>query len=323
MCDSLIRRFRGSLLLAAAVVLGASAAGLAQGQAPVQAPPPPGGTSGVPENSITRVSDHVSAIVGNPNIAIVVGDHATLVVDTGLGAKSGAIVVKEAMKISKSPKLLLTTTHYHPEHATGASAFPETTVFMIPNVQQQEMNNHGQEFIDFFRTNSANNRELLKDVRLRAPDVLFDREITLDLGGVHARIFWLGPAHTQGDTLIFVQEDAVLIPGDIVQNKMMPSLFNDDASAKSWLEILDTLAPLNPRQIVPDHGRLGDGSLIASEKAFLQDFVNHVLALKKVGTSIDDATKQLIVDFKAKYPDWTGLDGGIPRGAKRIYAEYQ
>ena len=38
---------------------------------------------------------------------------------------------------------------------------------------------------------------------------------------------------------------------------------------------------------------------------------------------MDDATKKLIGDFKAKYPDWTGLDVGIPRGVKRIYAEYQ
>ena len=321
MNDSLIRQCLAGAAVLAVATLGVPGAALSQ--APAQAPVVPGGTSGVPENSITKVSDHVSAIVGNPNIAIVVGDHATLVVDTGMGAKSGAIVVKEAMKISKSPKLLLTTTHYHPEHATGASAFPDTTVFMIPNVQQEEMNKDGLAFVDFFRANSANNRELLKDVKFRAPDILFDREITLDLGGVHARIFYLGPAHTQGDTLIFVQEDAVLIPGDIVQNKMMPSLFNEHASAKGWLEILDKLAPLNPKQIVPDHGKLGDGSLIASEKAFLQDFVNRVLALKKVGTSMDDATKQLVGDFKAKYPDWTGLDGGIPRGVKRIYAEYQ
>ena len=44
----------------------------------------------LPENSITRVSEHVYAIVGFPNIGIVVGDRATLVVDTGLGARNGA-----------------------------------------------------------------------------------------------------------------------------------------------------------------------------------------------------------------------------------------
>ena len=33
----------------------------------------------------TKISDHVWAIMGFPNVAIVIGDRATLVVDTGLG----------------------------------------------------------------------------------------------------------------------------------------------------------------------------------------------------------------------------------------------
>ena len=40
----------------------------------------------VGENT-TKISDHVWAIMGFPNIAIVVGSRATLVVDTGMGPK--------------------------------------------------------------------------------------------------------------------------------------------------------------------------------------------------------------------------------------------
>ena len=319
MSDLLGRRFRAGALLLTAAVLRFSMTGLAQ----TPAPPAPPITLAVPENSITKISDHVSAIVGNPNIAIVVGQRATLVVDTGMGPRTGAVVVKEALKLARSPKLFLTTTHYHPEHATGAESFPENTVFVIPAIQQQEMNRRGQEFIDMFRANSATNKVLLADLKLRAPDVLFDRETTLDLGGVHARLMLLGPAHTQGDEIIFVEEDGVLIPGDLVQNKLMPSLFNEDASAIGWLAALDKMATLNVRQVVPDHGKLGDGSLVAGEKAFLSEFQRRVLELKRAGTSQDEASKTLIAEFKAKYPDWTGFDGGIPRGVKRIYAESQ
>src|SRR5580700_7664547 len=78
----------------------------------------------LPENQVTRVSDHVYAIMGFPNVAIVVGDKATLVVDTGLGPRNGATVARAAAKLSKGPKLFLTTTHYHLEHATGEPGFP-------------------------------------------------------------------------------------------------------------------------------------------------------------------------------------------------------
>ena len=47
---------------------------------------------GVPENAVMRVSDHVYAIIGFPNIAYVVGTRAILVVDTA--ETSGAVVGK-------------------------------------------------------------------------------------------------------------------------------------------------------------------------------------------------------------------------------------
>jgi len=66
----------------------------------------------VSENT-TRISDHVWAIMGFPNIAIVVGSHATLVVDTGLGPKNGATAARVAAKLAaNNPKLFLTTTHF-------------------------------------------------------------------------------------------------------------------------------------------------------------------------------------------------------------------
>src|SRR5579863_5407721 len=165
---------------------------------PPQAPP----SLMLPANQVTRVSDHVWAIMGFPNIGIVVGNRATLVVDTGLGPRNGAIVVKQAEKLSKAPILYLTTTHFHPEHAMGEQAFPPRTVIIRAAVQQDEMNKHAQEFMDLFRSFSPQAKELLVDVKLRPPDITFDKEIKLDLGGVNARLFWWGPAHTQGDEMI-------------------------------------------------------------------------------------------------------------------------
>ena len=59
--------------------------------APVQTQPLVG-------ESTTKVSDHVWAIMGFPNIAIIVGSRATLVVDTGLGPRNGATVARVAGK---------------------------------------------------------------------------------------------------------------------------------------------------------------------------------------------------------------------------------
>jgi glyoxylase-like metal-dependent hydrolase (beta-lactamase superfamily II) len=276
----------------------------------------------LPENSLTRVSEHVYAIVGFPNIGIVVGDRATLVVDTGLGARNGAIVMKQAEKLGKSPILYLTTTHFHPEHAMGEQAFPARTVIIRPAVQQDEMNKHATEMMDLFRGFSAQSKELLQDVKLRPPDIAFDKEVRLDLGGVATRLFWWGPAHTMGDELIFVEGDSVLIPGDIVQDKIVPNLPSADASVKNWLAILDRLEPLQPRFVLPDHGALGDGSLIAKERAFLLELQNRSLELKRQGKSADEAATMVTSEFKKKYSDWQSM-GPVANVVKRVYAENQ
>ena len=278
---------------------------------------------GVPENSVTKVSDHVSAIIGFPNIGIIVGSRATLVVDTGMGRQNGAVVVKEAAKLAKGPMLYLTTTHFHPEHAGGEQAFPEHTVLIRPAVQQAEMEKRGMEFVNMFSSRSEVNRKLLEGVTFRQPDIMFDHELKLDLGGgVSARLLWLGPAHTQGDELIFVEPDSVLVPGDIVQSKLVPNMPSPEASPKSWLAILDKLEALHPRYIVPDHGALGDGSLIAGERALISEIQRRSLELKRQGVSKEDAGKQVAAELKAKYPDLGGVNS-IPNAVSHVYAEAQ
>src|ERR1039458_3752694 len=87
----------------------------------------------------TKVSGHVWAIMGFPNVAIVIGERATLVVDTGLGPRNGATIARVAAKLSGNRKLFLTTTHFHPEHAAGEAGFPPNTILIRNAVQQKEM----------------------------------------------------------------------------------------------------------------------------------------------------------------------------------------
>src|SRR3954452_4908374 len=92
-----------------------------------------------------KVSDHVWAIMGWPNIAIVVGTRAVLVVDTGLGTRNGATIARVVSKIAPgNQKLFLTTTHFHPEHAAGEAGFPAGTILIRNAVQQREMQASGK-----------------------------------------------------------------------------------------------------------------------------------------------------------------------------------
>lgn len=296
-------------LLLALVVL----AGLNGRNACAQNSQPPLG-----ENT-TKISDHVWAIMGFPNVAIVVGARATLVVDTGLGPRNGATVARVAAKLAENRILFLTTTHFHPEHASGDGGFPPDTILIRDAAQQQEMERHGMEMVQMFSSRSAQNKELLADVKLRSPDVVFDTEAAIHLGGVTARLLWFGGAHTKGDELIFVEPDGTLVSGDVVQNKVVPNIFGDGGTPSSWIAVLDRISALPVEHVLPDHSAPGDGSLVAKERAFIDDLRTRARALKQQGVTADDAGKQLSVEFKTKYPDWPNMN--VSGFVRSIYTE--
>ena len=267
----------------------------------------------------TKVSEHVWEITGFPNIAIVVGSHATLVVDTGMGPKNGATVARVAARLApQNSRLYLTTTHYHTEHVTGESGFPPGTIVIRDAVQQQELEKDGQVINDLFRGMSAQNKDLLAGVVPRPPDVLFDSEATVDPGdGANPRLLWLGGAHTRGDELNLVQPDQTLISGDVVQNKTMPNIFGKDGTPTEWLATLDKVALLNVAHVLPDHSAPGDGSLVATERDLLGAIRTQALTLKRQGISADAAGKEVSATLKKEHPDWP--DTNVSTFVKSVY----
>jgi glyoxylase-like metal-dependent hydrolase (beta-lactamase superfamily II) len=267
-----------------------------------------------------KVSDHVWAIMGWPNIAVVVGSRAVLVVDTGLGPRNGATIARVVRKLAPGNRpLYLTTTHFHPEHAAGEAGFPAGTILIRNAVQEKEMELHGKEMVDLFAGRSPEFKDLLANATLRAADVTFENEARLDLGGVTARLICFGGAHTKGDELTFVEPDRTLVSGDVVQNKVVPNIFREGGTPSSWLAVLDQVIALNALHVLPDHSAPGDGSMVALEKRFIADLRNSALELKKKGVTADAAGVQLGNEFKTKYPDWPSMN--VAGFVRSIYAE--
>jgi glyoxylase-like metal-dependent hydrolase (beta-lactamase superfamily II) len=266
-----------------------------------------------------KISEHVWGVYGFPNIGIVIGNKSVLVVDTGLGPRNGAAVATMAQRLARGKKLYLTTTHFHPEHAAGDDGFPKNTILIRDRVQQQEMDLHGQEIIKLFAGRNETQRQLLADVALRKPDVLFDRQYELDLGDVVAHLLWFGGGHTKGDELVFVDPDKTLISGDIVQNKVVPFIAGDGGTPASWIEVLKKTEALHAEHVLPDHSPASDGSLVALELRFISDLRTRALQLKGEGVSAAEAGDRLTAEFKQRYSDWaiTSVSGFV----NSVYAE--
>jgi glyoxylase-like metal-dependent hydrolase (beta-lactamase superfamily II) len=271
----------------------------------------------IKENATVKVSEHVYVIPdgnvgGVPNVGIIVGSRAVLVVDTGLGPRNGETVLREMKKLSNAADIYLVGTHFHSEHILGESAFPASAKVIRARAQQRDIEEFGVQ--PNFATRSEANAELMKDAKFRPADELFDSEKSLDLGGVRVKLLWYGRTHTNGDTLIFVEGDRVLFAGDVLMNRRFVA-FNANASVQAWIDSIDKVEPLRPTRIVPAHGEMGDESLIEMNRGYLKALQTRVAELKRDGKTVDQVAETVTAEFRAKYPNWTGSATAAARGA--------
>jgi len=271
----------------------------------------------VRENATEKITEHVYVIPDNnvgmvPNIGIIVGTRGTFVVDTGLGNRNGQTVTREIQKVSKTPELYLATTHFHPEHDLGANGFPTHTKMIRSQDQQKEIAEQGLATADRFRGFSPANAELLQGAEFRKADVSFDREHTVDLGGVRVRVLAMGYNHTRGDTAFFVEPDGVLFSGDVVMTAL-PNVGN--STVRQWLASMSVFEKLQPKRIVPSHGPMGDAGLVATYKTLLTTVSARAGELKKQGKTLEEATAAITAELQAKYPNGGARLTGTIRAA--------
>jgi glyoxylase-like metal-dependent hydrolase (beta-lactamase superfamily II) len=280
----------------------------------------------VRENATVKVAAHTYAIPDNnvglvPNVGIVTGSRGTLVIDPGLGRRNGETVLKEAVKVSRSNVLYIASTHFHPEHTTGYVAFPASAKYIDSTVQEAEFEQNGMQMVRTFANRSAVTADLLKDAARRPADITFDRDYTLDLGDVHVRFVVVGPTHTRGDTGLFVVEDGVLFAGDVVMNQSFLAA-GDATSMRAWLRAFDTFEAMHPTTIVPSHGAIGAGDLIAANRAVMETIRARAVALKAQGKSADETAAAVQAELTAAHPGWPRANG-IAAAARAAYTEAQ
>jgi cyclase len=195
--------------------------------------------------------------------------------------------------------------HFHPEHTTGEIAFPAGARILRAAAQQRDVEEMGMQWVQNFAGRSPVIAGVLEGfTAFRPPAEIFEREKVLDLGGVRVRMVWLGPGHTRGDTILFVEGDRVLFSGDLAMKGLFPAFATPQSSGRSWLASLDELDRLQARTVVGAHYPISDASVIGEYRDYLKGLRARVAELKKQGKSSDETAEQVKGEFAARYKDW-------------------
>jgi glyoxylase-like metal-dependent hydrolase (beta-lactamase superfamily II) len=289
-------------------------------------PPPP-----VVEKDPREVADGVYVIPDGrvplvPNVGIVVGDRAALVIDTGMGPRNGATVRSHADRLAAGRQMFLTLTHFHPEHGYGAQAFAGDAVTVYNRAQLDELRAKGAGYVELFKTFGAPVAAELEGVELVEPEIVYDGTAELELGGSRALLRDWGRAHTLGDQTVFLPEQRVLFTGDLVEERcfaIFPWFPPDDVDVDGhrWIEVLEELERLDPAIVVPGHGNVGGPELIATAREYLELLRDETARLADEGATEDDLAAELDRSLRALHPDWAQPEW-IAFGARCFYTAY-
>ena len=263
--------------------------------------------SGKPE----EVADGVFVLASdgnplNPNIGIVLGRRAALVVDTGFGPRNGATVLEAARTLAGDRRLYVTPTHFHPEHAFGTQAFASAATIILNRSQHEEQNEKAAQYAAMFAAFGEGIAEQLRGYEPATPDVVFDGSASIDLGGRRVELTVLGSAHTRGDLVVSVPDAEVLFTGDLAEQGMFPGGAPDDPDIDGdrWIAGLDALLRDPPAIVVPGHGEVGDAGIVSGVCDYLVQVRDLTRALRDQGHDLPTITAEAAPRLRARHPEW-------------------
>src|SRR5579864_4798041 len=233
------RRVAVAILMAGAAIAAIAAAGIATPTA-AQNPEPHTGQPAV----VKQIAPDLYFFFDfdGSNSIFLVTDAGVLVIDTREHPRAGAELIAQIRRVTDKPIKWVINSHFHGDHTFGNAAFQaagatfvaqEETARIMRLVQPKEMARRQ----DYFKENNYDPNE----VKLIPPDVTFETQMSIFLGGREARLMYFGPGQQAGDTFVlFPQERALYTPGAFARHSMPNMAFTP--SVDNWLKLLNQIA---------------------------------------------------------------------------------
>lgn len=144
----------------------------------------------------------------------------------------------------------------------------------------------------------------------------------IDLGGITARVLFLGRAHTGGDLSVYLLREKILFMSEAYLNRVFPAMRS--AYPSEWVATVDRALAMDVARYVPGHGFIEEPAasreeLVTFRKA-LVDVIAEVKRLHALGLSADDAAKQA---NWGEYKEWMLADQQAPVAIRKVYQEIE
>ena len=268
-----------------------------------------------------HVGAHADMHEGNGgDIAVggfVVGTRSVAVIDPGGSVALGRAFARAVRARTPLPVSHVVLTHFHPDHVFGAAAFVGAGVAVLAhaNFVRARTQRGG-----FYAERFAALLDGLGREALVAPtlEVGVGEPRTIELGERRLQLVAHPTAHTDNDLTLFDPDARVLWAGDLLFEGRTPAL---DGSLLGWLDVIDSLAALEPRLAVPGHGEPGPlEPMLEAQRRYLRDLLENTRAALASGASLSE---RLLEAERERAPHWALFAMQHPTNVTRAWTELE
>ena len=255
-------------------------------------------------------------VTGVSNGGLIVGEDEAIAVDALFVPRMTRAYLRAIHKTTKKPVRHLINTHHHIDHIGGNQFFASSEVIAHVNCRQ-EMIRFGIPLERLQRLMTRFAQEM-KDVRLVLPDVTYAGQMSLFQDDRPIELLYMGPAHTPGDTLVYLPREKVLFAGDVAFHYVVPGPF--DCHVSGWIRVADRIADLDVETIVPGHGPIGTKKELREMREYLALVRREARKSYRAGEPEAEAARKLRVG--GYYAQWANPER-LPLLVQRLYMEFR
>ncbi len=255
----------------------------------------------------------------NANLGLMVTPEGALLIDSGATFQSARKIAEAARKVTSQPIRWVINTGGQDHRWLGNGYFKAQGVEIMAHASgEADMRTRGPEQL---RANAP----VLKDKQDGTEVVLptrwlRDADTTLTLGGVTVQVVHRQGGHTPGESMVWLPQSGVVFTGDVVYVDRILGL-HPVSKTKTWLTSFEALEALDPKVVVPGHGRV---TTLAQAKRDTSDLLralrSHIGKAVEEGTDLSTAVRS----FDATpFQYLKHVDVWMPQLANRTYLEME
>lgn len=251
---------------------------------------------------------------GWSNAGLIVGDGASLLVDTLFDLKiTQKMLDTMAHATQKAPISTVVNTHANGDHCYGnqllagkeiiASAATAHEMSEVPPAMLAALNSAPGDVGDLFRHFFGEFD--FEGIEPTLPTKTFTGKHSVTVGGRVVELVEVGPAHTAGDTLVFVPDARTVYTGDILFIGGTPIVWAGPLD--NWIAACDLICSSDVEHIVPGHGPLTDKAGVTAIRDYLAYVQDEATERFNGGMDAWDAARDIALNGFAKWGEFGRL----------------